>query len=210
MNFSDTSVAVLTGDIVNSSDLEREQRQTLFAALKSAAEVISAWNGVEPTGFERFAGDSWQLLLTTPGIALRACLMLRAYIRAENRTFETRISVGIGSVEPLSSEGLGASDGVAFRLSGRGLADLPKNRFFGLHGSAEVNAAFILADSISQDWTQKQAAALVHGLQPNRISHDAMAQILGISKQAVAKRLASAKAPALLAAAELFEDNLLR
>ena len=119
MSFDLENIAVLTGDIVKSTRLTRNEQAALFAGLRAGAVAVEALQG-EPPRFERFSGDSWQML-AKPRFALRACLMMRAYIKQENKTFETRISVGIGAVESLSSEGLGASDGPAFQASGREL-----------------------------------------------------------------------------------------
>lgn len=204
MNIPENSVAVLTGDIVNSTKLSPTERETLFAALKAGAEVVGTIQGESPH-FDRFSGDSWQMLLTQPKLALRACLLVRAYIRKESKKFETRISVGVGPIEPLSPEGLGASDGIAFQASGRGLKQLRANQFFLIN--TNDNAAFVLADEISKHWSVKQAAVMLLALGFNPQSHKMIAVDLGVSQQAVSKRLHAAGLPALLAALEELENN---
>ena len=204
MSFDPENVAVLTGDIVKSGGLGLPEREVLFAALKAGAETIAQMQD-SPTHFERFSGDSWQLLLLHPKLALRACLLLRAYIRQDSKTFETRISVGAGAIEPLSPEGLGASDGPAFQASGRGLRALPAGRCFTIN--SRHNPAFVLADHISQGWSQKQAAVLTKSLQFAPPSQQAIARTLKISQQAVAKRLKSSGYMALAAALEDIESN---
>ena len=47
--------------------------------------------------FSSFRGDGWQCLGPDPAFALRAALFLRARLGALGRSFDTRISVGIGS-----------------------------------------------------------------------------------------------------------------
>jgi len=205
MSFDPENVAVLTGDIVKSTTLALPEREALFAGLKAGASVITDMQDSR-TYFERFSGDSWQLLLVKPKLALRACLLLRAYIRQESKTFETRISVGTGPIERLSPEGLGASDGPAFQASGRGLKALPAGQCFAINASH--NPAFVLADHISQGWSQKQAAVLTKSLQLSPPSQHTIAQTLKISQQAVAKRLKSSGYMALAAALDEIESNI--
>ncbi|MBL4806108.1 MAG: hypothetical protein JKY31_02335 [Rhodobacteraceae bacterium] len=190
------TVAILTGDIVKSTKLSQTERETLFSALKTTADVVADWQGTS-TLFTRFSGDGWQCMLTNPALALRVCLLFRSHIRQLSKTFDTRIFVGIGAVENLSDDGLGASDGRALRLSGRGLTGLRPAQYF---GASENNAVFVLADEISRHWTQKQAEVFTLGLQPNAPSQEAIAEKLGVSQQAIAKRLRAGGEAALLSA----------
>lgn len=203
MSFDLGNIAVLTGDIVKSTRLTRDEREALFTGLKAGAAAVEALQK-ETARFERFSGDSWQML-AAPRFALRACLMMRAYIRQESKAFETRISVGLGAVEPLSPEGLGASDGPAFRASGRGLQALKGTRFF------TVNTAdlpiYILADEISKGWTQAQARVLCKSLTRPHPTQDSLASYLGVSRMTVRGHQIAAGEPALLEVLEMLEGN---
>ncbi len=195
MSFDLSNIAVLTGDIVKSTTLTRFEREALFAALKIGAKAVAALQADDPQ-FERFSGDSWQMLVQ-PRFALRACLLMRAHIRQESKTFETRIAVGIGAAEPLSAEGLGASDGPAFQASGRGLKALKAAQHFGIN-TAE-RSIFILADEISKRWTQAQARVLAISLLRPRPTQETVAGRVGITQQSVRNHLIAAGEPALLA-----------
>lgn len=196
MSFDLENIAVLTGDVVKSTALSRDERDALFAGLKAGAAAVEALQG-EPAQFERFSGDSWQMLVQ-PRLALRASLVMRAFIRQESKSFETRISVGIGAVEPLSPEGLGASDGPAFLASGRGLQSLKAAQYFSTNtGDKPV---FTLADEISKRWTQAQARVLAYSLLLPHPTQETIAGKVGISQQSVRNHLAAAGEPALLAA----------
>ncbi|MCF6271817.1 MAG: hypothetical protein L3J37_01315 [Rhodobacteraceae bacterium] len=201
MSFDLSNTAVLTGDIVKSTALSREERDALFAALKLGAEAVAALQNDDPF-FERFSGDSWQMLVQ-PRFALRACLLMRAYIRQESKVFETRISVGIGAIEPLSNEGLGASDGPAFQASGRGLKALKGGQYFAINTPARP--IFILADEVSKRWTQAQARVLAISLMCPRPTQETVASKVGIAQQSVRNHLSAAGEPALLAALEDME-----
>ena len=203
MSFDLENIAVLTGDIVKSTRLTRDEREALFTGLKAGAAAVEALQK-ETARFERFSGDSWQML-ATPRFALRACLMMRAYIRQESKAFETRISVGLGAVEPLSPEGLGASDGPAFQASGRGLQALKGTQFF------TVNTTdlpiYILADEISKGWTQAQARVLCKSLTRPHPTQDSLASYLGVSRMTVRGHQIAAGEPALLEVLEMLEGN---
>ena len=192
MKFDPSNVAVLTGDIVKSTSLSLPQRDAVFAALKTGAGVVAALQGAE-TQFTRFSGDSWQMLVQ-PRFALRACLLMRSHIKQENKTFETRISVGIGAIEPLSPDGLGASDGPAFQASGRGLQAMRGAQYFSINSGD--NAIFILADEISKRWTQAQARVLCKSLTLPHPTQDTLASFLGVSRVTVRNHQIAAGEPA--------------
>ncbi len=201
MSFDPDNVAVLTGDIVKSTRLSRDERDALFAALKLGAKAVGALQKDDPL-FERFSGDSWQMLVR-PRLALRICLLMRAHIRQESKAFETRISVGVGAIEPLSPEGLGASDGPAFQASGRGLADMRGAQSLGIN--TPDNPVFVLADEISKNWTQAQARVLSKSLTLPHPTQDALASHLGVSRLTVRNHQVAAGEPALLLALEQLE-----
>ncbi len=203
MSIDLSNIAVLTGDVVKSSRLSRDERDALFAALKSGAEKIEGLQAAPPL-FERFSGDSWQMLVR-PVLALRACLLMRAFIRQESKAFETRISVGVGAIEPLSSEGLGASDGPAFQASGRGLKALKGAQYFCTNTSEQP--IFVLADEISKKWTQAQARVLAISLLRPHPTQESVAGRVGISQQSVRNHLIAAGEPALLSVLENFEHS---
>ena len=203
MNLNAKNIAVLTGDIVKSTALSRDERDALFAGLKAGATAVESLEST-PSRFTRFAGDSWQML-APPRFALRACLIMRAYIRQESKAFETRISVGIGAIEPLSSAGLGASDGPAFQASGRGLQALKGAQYFTIN--TPDLPIYILADEISKNWTQAQARVLCKSLTRPHPTQNSLASYLGVSRMTVRGHQIAAGEPALLAVLDMLEGD---
>ena len=203
MSIDLSNIAVLTGDIVKSSHLSRDERDALFAGLKAGAVVLEGIQDLRPQ-FERFSGDSWQMLVP-PRLALRACLLMRAYIRQESKAFETRISVGVGAIEPLSPEGLGASDGPAFQASGRGLKALKGAQYFSINTPDQ--SIFTLADEISKAWTQAQARVVAISLMLPHPTQETVAGRVGISQQSVRNHLVAAGEPALLSVLDDLENS---
>ena len=77
-------IAVLTGDIIRSSDLSAEELSRVLAVIKKAAGKIAEWQN-EDTLFTRFSGDGWKLVLANTMFVLRATMYLRAYLRREGK-----------------------------------------------------------------------------------------------------------------------------
>ncbi len=214
-------VAVLTGDVVGSSKLGVDQTNKLFRYLNTAAERLATWPGnAGSRGFTRSRGDTWQLVLTVPGLALRACLFLRAAIKAADRRFDTRIGIGIGRAERFDPDDVGASDGEAFRLSGARLDEQSRHECF--HFGAAVpnvdesllSAFFLLADRLSAGWTLAQAAVMYRMLDPANadLSQSEIGRLLKppVPQQQVSRAYFRASGPALVKAAEAFEVHLRR
>lgn len=117
--------AVITGDVIASSDLATAQRKRLPATIESIAGVLVQWLGADQVSpIAIFGGDSWQLLLATPASALRAALFVRASLLASPLEVDTRLAIAIGGVDFVPAAGIEQADGEALRMSGRLLAEL--------------------------------------------------------------------------------------
>lgn len=210
-------VVVFTGDLVSSSKLSPEEIAEAMRALEAAAAeafrdagsdrfarpfrgrsgFTRAFRDAGPARFTRFRGDGWQCLGPEPKFALRAALILRARLSALGRSFDTRISIGIGEGLLDATGGLDGGGGPAFELSGRALDKMPHGQRFAIAwerppaAAALVRAVFALADEISRNWTPAQArvfAAVLAAAQ--RPSQEALARDLDITQQAVARHFA--------------------
>src|SRR5688572_7677933 len=141
-------VAVLTGDVIDSTKLSVSEREKFDKLLHQGLTEIAGKNN-----FEIFRGDSFQVLLTNPDQALKTAIQLRCWLRKQHiyeqsqignskgkikakaqpitssykkGIIDARLSIGIGSVS-YKSKNIKTSDGEAFQLSGRAL-DNPKNK----------------------------------------------------------------------------------
>ena len=114
--------AVLTGDIVNSTQLGQAAEKRLLKKLRQMLAVHQ---------FEFYRGDSFQVYVKDAGTALRTALLCRtvAISTAGNMgiiSSDIRVSIGIGMVKtPVTT--LGTAKGEAFILSGRAFDVLTKN-----------------------------------------------------------------------------------
>ncbi len=165
------TIAVLTGDIVGSGDLPAGDLDRLFAAVDGAVAAMAGWpDAPELVSWSRYRGDGWQLVLGRPEWSLRACLFVRAAIRAAHADFETRAGVGIGAAGDMRGGDVGSSVGEAFQRSGRCLDGLRKHFLFGVDAGPEdglLESVFVLADALSRGWTARQAEVLGHLLAPD-------------------------------------------
>ena len=117
--------AVITGDVIASSDLEAAQRKELPVTIESIAATLTDWLGADEVApVAIFGGDSWQLLLATPANALRAALFVRASLLASPLEVDTRLAIAVGGVDFVPKAGIEQADGEALRRSGRLLSEL--------------------------------------------------------------------------------------
>ncbi len=190
--------AVLTGDLMNSTDLAPA---ALDAALVDLNTATSDFGGI----FARRGGDGWQCAVPDPASALRYALILRAALRSRGKEHATRIAIAAGAGTLPSSGDVNAAHGPAFTASGRLLDALPAHVGMAHASGGALDAATRLADHISAGWTPAQARSVRLILWPKgRIRSDAAAA-LGITRQAVDQALWSAGFPALSDALALIE-----
>lgn len=205
--------AVLTGDIVGSQKLSVEQLDRARAVILEASEQLSAWDAaLAPKPLEFSRGDTWQLLLLDPALALRAALWIRAAL-LHGCGVDTRVAVGLGAVSPLSDT-LAQSGGPAFVRSGQELDEMGARRLSVILPASMALAPWAnltarLCDALVASWTRRQAE-LVHAmLSPLAPTQSAIAAQLvpAVSKQAVGKGLRAAQWEAISQALAVFEEN---
>ena len=195
---SENIYAVLTGDLVNYSGLEENERTEY---------VIHLWNVLQELeedkiNFEIFRGDSFQAVLPSSRDALKVALKIRTYIMS--RTFhsdkkikpDVRIAIGIGRINNYDKENIGSCDGEAFRNSGPELDKMDKKKqrltikagWSGFNKELKVECA--LLDVIISGWTPLKAEAIYQALLGKKQKD--IAASLGISQSNVSARLNSA------------------
>lgn len=211
-----TIIAVLTGDLVKSSRLSSKTLDRTRHALRAAADEIKTWRrGLVPGKPDFFRGDSWQMVVTEPGFALRVSIYLRASLIAE-KLADTRIAIGLGHSEVLNPRRVSLSIGQAFTLSGQLLDKL--SRPVRMSVAAPLRPAVLaswlavvveLCDIPIRHLTARQAQVLRLTLALSNPTHHEIAQRLSpsVSQQAVTKALAGADWSSLHLALERFEKT---
>ncbi len=190
--------AVLTGDIINSSELSSDRLEMLPDIISDEIHAVGTSAKDLFIGFYQiFRGDSWQFITKSPDSVLNVGLSLRGRLRGIHG-MDTRFSIGIGEVNEKRRSGSLANHGECYKLSGKGLDEMSANqtvdirmgsKIEGIQNFATTTARLI--DAITTNWTEKQAYACALDLCGH--SHEISGNVMGITKQAFGKHLAAAK-----------------
>lgn len=176
--------AVLTGDIVSSSKLGPERMDAAKALLHRLAREFGETHPDALVGVpDVFRGDSWQICLKFPTLAITAAVFVRAGFKADD--LDTRIGISWGTVERLNPARISESNGQAFTRSGLALDGLGKGRRLALARSDETSSDHLppdmldagvgLLDALVSRWTQREAAAVYGTLR--KLPQEAIAEL---------------------------------
>lgn len=211
--------AVITGDIVDSSKLPPEKRQQLHKVMKEGSKALrKAFKKDVPMSVDIFRGDSWQMLVSDPSKSLRLGLFYRAYIksRMELSKVDTRMVIGVGTIDFIPGTKVSEGDGEAYRNSGKMLAEISKSvcmRFIfpGNEKSAALDIVVQLVDAIvRRRWTDKRSLAITGALQGWKQDRIASLWDKPIKQQSVVDNLNGADWKSIEKAISFFEKSLLR
>ena len=214
--------AVVTGDIIGSSRMASPDRKRLLGVMQGASSALRSFlRDAVPLEVDIFRGDSWQLLVARPEKALNAALYFRAFLMAKMapKRVDTRLAIGVGSVDFVPGDRVSKGDGEAFRLSGRALETLKgyyRMTFAFPEGTDEqvslaVKTVVCLMDALVMKWTPKQAQAVLAALEGKNQEEIGRGWPDGpISQQAVAQHLTKAGWHSLLHGIDFVEKELVR
>lgn len=208
--------AVLTGDLIKSSSYETEKLLSIQVLFPN---IIQKFQNTYPNSIigtsDIFRGDSWQIALNKPELALRLAIFIMAYLKAHEKP-ATRIAIGIGTAQYINELKISLSTGDAFTLSGHALDQMTS--YFDLTGALnkEVGAmanwlpmCLHLCGSLIRTWTRRQSEIISVALMLEVPKHERIAEILNpsVRKQTVTDALQSANWRAILGAINVFEDE---
>jgi hypothetical protein len=183
--------SVITGDIIKSSKLSLENYKLLIKVMKNSSKDLS---NVFPDALkyepELFRGDSWQLLIKKPELALSIAMFYRAYLKAKMQlsSIDARMAISIGTVDLIeSSFGVGN----AYKISGKAL-DKKGKRKIRFVSDVIPNSDFIdliiqNTDFISSKWTSNQCNIVLLALQ--NLDQKSIASKLHITQSAVSQQI---------------------
>lgn len=190
--------AALTGDLIDYSKLEEEDRINYVNCLREILSILKERGLI----YQIFRGDSFQAVLPSPGDALITALLIRSYIIS--RKFDSkskirpdvRIAIGVGGIDHYNEENISSSDGEAFRNSGPELDRMDKKRQKTViktnfpEVNRELKTECALLDAIISKWTANQAKVVYYTLSGKNQTETA--KILNISQSNVSSKLNSA------------------
>jgi hypothetical protein len=212
------SAGVLTGDLVKSSH-RKAKRPEIMRGLSSAVESSRSYLREYRCRlyFSNFyRGDAFQCVVTDPGHLLWTAVFIRTELikmRADGIYADARLGLGFGPVSAWNRRNITASDGEAFRLSGKALDSLKsgKEKYRRLRilspwpeESACLAVLVSFLDALMQRWTPEQAAAMSFFLRDK--SQEEISRVFKIKQPAVQGRLQKAGHFAVKEAIDLFKQ----
>lgn len=193
--------SVITGDIVNSSQLDVGKRRLLLGSLKRLFKTInnSLRDEKMAAPFEIYRGDSFQGVLENPIDAIKVGILLKAGLRTSfetslKKSWDARIAIGIGEIDFFQSKG-SEGDGPAFRRSGPVLDEMKGETRLLIRtpwppADQEFEVATAFLDVIISKWSSSQAEVILE--QMKGLTQQQIADKLNISQAAVNYRLKNA------------------
>ena len=199
------TVAILTGDIIQSRKLENLEIDKVIKTLNHCFKEIQKLHLSKPSQFEWYRGDSFQMIIEEPEQAIKIAIIIRAQLRSlfisnqkntkgvSSTKTDARISIGIGSIRRKSKK-LAESQGQAFELSGMEFDKMKKENIeFAVNTPwIEINEEFkvntLFTNSTIKDWSPKTSESIFRFLLYKE-KQEELASKLKISQPAVSKRL---------------------
>ena len=184
----ETKVAIITGDIVDSTEINFDNRENTFAQFNIGLEIIKKKFKID---YEWYRGDAFQLKTVQPAISLRIALMIKFWIKSFEieikKAHDIRLSLGIGTIE-INKKQLSLSDGEAFRISGRNLDSLKSSRQSLIIDANDsysnaLKAESILLNAIINNITPIQSKVLFYKLKGYK--EEDIAKKLGLAQSTV-------------------------
>ena len=184
--------AVLTGDIINFTHLNSQNRQRLIV---NSENLIKSWIKTSEDA-EIYRGDSYQILFEDVTKAISRGVQLICWFKIqsdqENKIYiSSRISIGIGGVSYRGKNVL-SSDGEAFHLSGRNFDKMNNEELISIHtNDPEKNKAIHIilnfVNKIINEWTIPQAEVIFHILEGK--TQQKIANSLSVSQPSINSRI---------------------
>lgn len=190
----ESRAAVLTGDLIASTEAGQAATDATIALIDSVAKAEGKVSHAE-VRFTRFRGDGWQIYCSDPTRVFRLSVLVLAALQCRHDLPKTRISAATGSVAFLPETGLASASGQVFSMSGHALDSMTTQRLIFQtddYGWPWKSALFSYLEWQSGRWSPEQAEAIAIAFSHAPPRPKAVAETLGISRQAAAARLQGA------------------
>jgi len=178
--------SIITGDIIKSRKALSEE--SWLNPLKSALSKLAS----NASFYDIYRGDSFQLECSNVKDSFRAAVFIKAFLKSV-KGLDVRMSIGIGTKD-YQGNSVSESNGEAFIFSGETFETLKKekqnlklktnNKVL----NKEINLYFRLALIAMDNWTVNSAEIVKLSLEHPNMIQVKLAEIIGISQDAVSKR----------------------
>jgi hypothetical protein len=176
--------SIITGDIVNSRKLPSN------IWIDGLKKLFNS-KGENPSEWEIYRGDEFQLEIKNPEEALLTALQIKAYLKSIK--LDARMSIGIGD-KSYKADKISESNGTAFVRSGELFDTLKKQKTTLAINSdnpnidADINLMLRLGLTFMDKWLVQSAEFVLTALQNKGLSQEEMGVKLGINQAAVSRR----------------------
>jgi hypothetical protein len=197
-------ISVLTGDIINSRKLPSE---VWMNGLKKILNTI----GPNPSRWEIYRGDEFQLEIDNPAEALQIAIQIKAYLKTLR--LDARMAIGIGE-KSHNAEKISESNGTAFVRSGELFETLKKQKVTLAISSgqadfdAKINLMLRLGLTIMNQWLVQSAELVLVAIENQSLSQEEIGQRLGINQAAVSRRRKRANFDLVLELENYYRENI--
>lgn len=179
--------SVITGDIIRSKKFKNPE--IWLNILKDAFNKL----GIEKKYWEIFRGDSFQLEIEHNQNAFHIAVYIKACIKTVPG-LDVRMAIGVGK-KTFEGNSITESNGQVFQFSGETLEQLKKEKItlkiktnnWAINN--ELNLYFKLVLIAIENWTTNSSEAIKIAFENPQALQSEIAEIIGISQDAVSKRL---------------------
>ncbi|RTY80640.1 hypothetical protein EKL97_10245 [Flavobacterium sp. LS1P28] len=177
-------ISIITGDIINS-------RQLPSAIWIDGLKELLNTRGKNPSEWEIYRGDEFQIEITNPEEALLTALQIKAYLKTLK--LDARMSIGFGD-KTYSGATISESNGTAFVRSGELFETLKKLKTTLVINSGtsdldtEINLMLRLGLTFMDNWLAQSAEFIVVSMANKMLSQEEIGTKLGINQAAVSRR----------------------
>lgn len=177
-------ICIITGDVKGS-------RRAKSANWLEGLKKLFLQFGKNPTDWEIYRGDEFQIEIKNTEEALLAAFLIKAHLR--KIALDARMSIGIGD-KTYKAKRISESNGSAFINSGEAFDLMKKNKTNLVLQSSnkefnkEMNLLLRLGLSFMDNWLSQQAEFVVLAIQNSKLSQEEIGEMLKINQAAVSKR----------------------
>ena len=197
-------ISVLTGDIINSRKLPSD---VWMNGLKKILNTI----GPNPSRWEIYRGDEFQLEIDNPAEALQIAIQIKAYLKTLR--LDARMAIGIGE-KSHNAEKISESNGTAFVRSGELFETLKKQKVTLAISSgqadfdARINLMLRLGLTFMNQWLVQSAELVLVAIENQSLSQEEIGQRLGINQAAVSRRRKRANFDLVIELETYYRENI--
>ncbi|TDE50970.1 hypothetical protein [Flavobacterium sp. GT3P67] len=176
--------SIITGDIVNSRKLPSK------IWMDGLKELLNT-KGKNPSEWEIYRGDEFQMEIINPEKALLTALQIKAYLKTLK--LDARMSIGFGD-KTYSAVTISESNGTAFVRSGELFETLKKQKTTLAINSGntdldtEMNLMLRLGLTFMDNWLVQSAEFVLASIENKSLSQEEIGVRLGINQAAVSRR----------------------